>query len=81
MRGTLRCLMIAGILLSSTPSMGLDFDREIARQEVTTVRVVETLHKDRGRFRQARHIKRKSRQQRNDNLQVTLLPKKRSRRH
>ena len=80
MRGTLRCLMIAGILFSSTPSMALDFDREIARQEVTTVRVVETLHQNRGRFRQARHVKRKSRKQ-NKQFQITLLPKKRSRRH
>ncbi|MCB0366986.1 MAG: hypothetical protein H6624_00175 [Bdellovibrionaceae bacterium] len=78
MSGTFRCLMIAGILFSSFPVMGLDFDREIARQEVVTVRVVETLHQDRGRIRQARHIKRKFRQQSND-YKVTLIPKKRTR--
>ena len=78
MSGTFRCLMIAGILFSSFPVMGLDFDREIARQEVVTVRVVETLHQDRGRIRQSGHINRKFRQQRKD-FQITLLPKKRAR--
>ncbi|MCC7405355.1 MAG: hypothetical protein IT288_13235 [Bdellovibrionales bacterium] len=75
MSGTLRCLMIAGILLTSVPTFGLDFEREIARQEVVTVRVVDTLHKNRGRVKDARHINRKSQQ---NAFQVTLIPKKRT---